>query len=151
MRWIRVLYSEFAHFTRDAEWLVTLPEGDGFDYVEGFVLVNSDDPCNGWPTVPMGPNQYFDPLRIPSAAGPLLYCLELALHYRNQDHPSAVDMVNSTHLTFFFSFFSGSHYSAGCDMCTHSLAGVWDFCLLLGIVRVGHSKRRGTNDVSVLT
>ncbi|KAL5127232.1 Cytokinin dehydrogenase 7 [Glycine soja] len=92
VRWIRVLYSEFAHFTRDAEWLVTLPEGDGFDYVEGFVLVNSDDPCNGWPTVPMGPNQYFDPLRIPSAAGPLLYCLELALHYRNQDHPSAVDM-----------------------------------------------------------
>lgn len=120
MRWIRVLYSEFAHFTRDAEWLVTLPEGDGFDYVEGFVLVNSDDPCNGWPTVPMGPNQYFDPLRIPSAAGPLLYCLELALHYRNQDHPSAVDMVNSTHLTFFFLSSRGLIIQQDV-MCVHTL------------------------------
>lgn len=139
MRWIRVLYSEFAHFTRDAEWLVTLPEGDGFDYVEGFVLVNSDDPCNGWPTVPMGPNQYFDPLRIPSAAGPLLYCLELALHYRNQDHPSAVDMVNSTHLTFFFLSSRGLIIQQDV-MCvhTHTLAGVCDFCLLFGSVRVGH-------------
>ncbi|KAG4944418.1 hypothetical protein JHK82_048565 [Glycine max] len=92
VRWIRVVYTEFGDFTRDAEWLVTLREGDGFDYVEGFVFVNSDDPCNGWITVPVGPNQYFDPVRIPSTAGPVLYCLELALHYRNQDHPSAVDM-----------------------------------------------------------
>ncbi|KAG4379314.1 hypothetical protein AAZX31_17G212000 [Glycine max] len=92
VRWIRVVYTEFGDFTRDAEWLVTLREGDGFDYVEGFVFVNSDDPCNGWTTVPVGPNQYFDPVRIPSTAGPVLYCLELALHYRNQDHPSAVDM-----------------------------------------------------------
>lgn len=92
VRWIRVVYSKFEDYTRDAEWLVTLEEGDGFDYVEGFVLVNSDDPCNGWPTVPMGPNQRFDPVRVPSTAGPVLYCLELALHYRNEDHPSAVNM-----------------------------------------------------------
>ncbi|WVY90671.1 hypothetical protein V8G54_036185 [Vigna mungo] len=92
VRWIRVVYSEFEDYTRDAEWLVTLREGYGFDYVEGFVFVNSDDPCNGWPTVPTGPNQRFDPARLPSTAGPVLYCLELALHYRNEDHPSAINM-----------------------------------------------------------
>ncbi|KAL2317946.1 hypothetical protein Fmac_031822 [Flemingia macrophylla] len=92
VRWIRVVYSEFEDFTRDAEWLVTLQEPGCFDYVEGFVFVNSDDPCNGWPTVPMGPNQRFDPARLPSRAVPVLYCLELALHYRNQDHPSSVNM-----------------------------------------------------------
>ncbi|KAG2390199.1 Cytokinin dehydrogenase [Vigna angularis] len=91
VRWIRVVYSEFEDYTRDAEWLVTR-EGYGFDYVEGFVFVNSDDPCNGWPTVPTGPNQRFDPARLPSTAGPVLYCLELALHYRNEDYPSAVNM-----------------------------------------------------------
>ena len=88
-----MVYSEFEDFTRDAEWLVTLREGYGFDYVEGFVLVNSDDPCNGWPTVPTGPNQRFDPARLPASAGPVLYCLELALHYRDEDHASAVNMV----------------------------------------------------------
>ncbi|KAJ1442850.1 FAD-linked oxidase-like, C-terminal [Sesbania bispinosa] len=93
VRWIRVVYSEFEDYTADAEWLVTLREGDGFDYVEGFVVVNGDDPCNGWPTVPMDPNhQMFDPVHVPSTAGPVLYCLELALHYRHTDLPSDVDM-----------------------------------------------------------
>ncbi|KAF7830418.1 cytokinin dehydrogenase 7 [Senna tora] len=91
VRWIRVVYSEFQDFTRDAESLVTRPEGDSFDYVEGFVFVNSDDPANGWPTVPLSPDQCFHPIYIPHAAGPVLYCLELALHYRNSDHPSDVD------------------------------------------------------------
>lgn len=91
-----MVYSEFEDFTRDAEKLVTRPEGDGFDYVEGFVVVNNNDPCNGWPTVPLNPNQRFDPDRVPPSAGPVLYCLELALHYRKTDHPSDVDMVNLT-------------------------------------------------------
>jgi len=143
VRWIRVVYTEFGDFTRDAEWLVTLREGDGFDYVEGFVFVNSDDPCNGWTTVPVGPNQYFDPVRIPSTAGPVLYCLELALHYRNQDHPSAVDMVIKYLSVLTLYFFSSSSWGLIIQqdvMCvhTHSLAGVCDFCLLFGSVRVGH-------------
>ncbi|KAE9588524.1 hypothetical protein Lal_00002942 [Lupinus albus] len=94
VKWIRVVYSEIEDFTRDAEWLVIRQEGEGFDYVEGFVFVNSDDPCNGWSTVPIDPpNQRFDPVHIPSTSGPVLYCLELALHYRNTDHSSHVDMV----------------------------------------------------------
>ncbi|KAJ6330373.1 hypothetical protein OIU76_009061 [Salix suchowensis] len=97
VRWIRVVYAEFEDFTRCAEWLVTRPEGESFDYVEGFVFVNSvDDPANGWPTVPLDPDQGFDPSRIPRTAGSVLYCLEVALHYQKTDHPSTVDKaVNS--------------------------------------------------------
>ena len=90
-----MVYTEFEEFTRDAEFLVTRQEGDSFDYVEGFVFVNSDDPSNGWPTVPIDPNQTFDPTRIPRTAGSVLYCLEVALHYRNTEHPSTVDTVTN--------------------------------------------------------
>ncbi|KAF2285040.1 hypothetical protein GH714_037518 [Hevea brasiliensis] len=96
MRWIRVVYSEFEDFTRDAEWLVTLPEGASFDYVEGFAFVNSNDPVNGWPSVPLDPGRGFDQNAIPLTAGCVLYCLELARHYQNGDHPSAVDRVVSS-------------------------------------------------------
>ncbi|KAL0394228.1 UNVERIFIED_CONTAM: Cytokinin dehydrogenase 7 [Sesamum latifolium] len=92
VRWIRVVYSEFSEFTRDAELLVTRAEGDSFDYLEGFVFVNSDDPVNGWASVPLDSDQFFDPSCIPRAAGPVLYCLEVALHYKNEDPLSAVDM-----------------------------------------------------------
>ncbi|XP_051151586.1 cytokinin dehydrogenase 7 [Andrographis paniculata] len=92
VRWIRVVYSEFSEFTRDAEWLVTRPMGeDSFDYVEGFAFVNSDDPVNGWPSVLLDPDRPFDPACIPTGSGPLLYCLELALHYKNGDLPSTLD------------------------------------------------------------
>lgn len=87
-----MVYSEFEEYARDAESLV---EEYCFDYVEGFVLVNSDNRANGWPTVPLGPEQVFDPTHIPFTAGPVLYCLELALHYRNADHPSRVDTVSN--------------------------------------------------------
>ncbi|KDP34032.1 hypothetical protein JCGZ_07603 [Jatropha curcas] len=93
VRWIRVVYSEFEEFTRDAEWLVTRPEGESFDYVEGFVFVNSDDPVNGWPSVPLDPDHGFDRTAIPRTAGPVLYCLEVALHYQNNEHTSTVDTV----------------------------------------------------------
>ncbi|GAB4854538.1 Cytokinin dehydrogenase 7 [Ancistrocladus abbreviatus] len=94
VRWIRLVYGEFDEFTRDAEILVTQRDkGDSFDYVEGFVFVNSDDPINGWPSVPLNSNQWLDPGRIPAAAGSVLYCLELVLHYQNDEHPSSVDAV----------------------------------------------------------
>lgn len=97
VRWIRLVYAEFSEFTRDAEWLVTRGEGDNFDYVEGFVFVNSDDPVNGWPSVSLDPDQQpFDPARIPQSAGPVLYCLEVALNYRSTDDRSAVDMRAET-------------------------------------------------------
>ncbi|KAL3500853.1 hypothetical protein ACH5RR_039946 [Cinchona calisaya] len=93
VRWIRVVYGDFSEFTRDAEFLVTREEGESFDYVEGFVFVNSDDPVNGWPSIQLDPNHPFDPVHIPSSAGPVLYCLEVVLHYRGNDHFSSVDEV----------------------------------------------------------
>ncbi|XP_047306777.1 cytokinin dehydrogenase 7 [Impatiens glandulifera] len=78
VRWIRLVYADFDEFTRDAESLVN---DVTFDYLEGFAVVNSDDPVNGWPSVPLIPRRHsFDSDRIPPTAGPLLYCLELALH-----------------------------------------------------------------------
>ncbi|XP_047154902.1 cytokinin dehydrogenase 7 [Vigna umbellata] len=93
VRWIRVVYSEFEEYAGDAELLVEEVE-ECFDYVEGFVLVNSDDPANGWPTVRLDPEQVFDPIHIPSNVGPVLYCLELGLHYGKADDLSRgrVDM-----------------------------------------------------------
>ncbi|XP_044480767.1 cytokinin dehydrogenase 7-like [Mangifera indica] len=94
VRWIRVVYSEFNEFTRDAELLVTCQGGGrSFDYVEGFVFVNSDDPVNGRPSVPLDPDHGFDPAHLPRNADSVLCCLELALHYNNGDKPSAIDMV----------------------------------------------------------
>ncbi|XP_015884552.1 cytokinin dehydrogenase 7 [Ziziphus jujuba] len=91
VRWIRLVYTEFEDFTRDAEFLVSIKESDSFDYVEGFAFINSDSPMTGRPSVPLDPNQDFDPIHLPPTASSILYCLELALHYRNTDHPSTVD------------------------------------------------------------
>ncbi|XP_052210868.1 cytokinin dehydrogenase 7 [Diospyros lotus] len=94
VRWIRLVYVEFDEFARDAEFLVTRSDGESFDYVEGFAFVNSDDPVNGWPSVPLDPNQAFDPTRLPSTGSPVLYCLEVALnYYGHADGPSGVDQV----------------------------------------------------------
>ncbi|XP_062023467.1 cytokinin dehydrogenase 7 [Rosa rugosa] len=96
VRWIRLVYTEFDAFTRDAESLVTRrhesSDDDSFDYVEGFAFMNSDNPADGLPSVPLHPDQIFDPTRLPEEAGSVLYCLELACHYRNSDDPSIVDM-----------------------------------------------------------
>ncbi|KAJ1268773.1 hypothetical protein BS78_07G159700 [Paspalum vaginatum] len=82
VRWTRVVYASFADYTADAEWLVTRPPDGGaaFDYVEGFAFVNSDDPVNGWPSVHIPGGARFDPSLLPAGAGPVLYCLEVALH-----------------------------------------------------------------------
>uniref|UniRef100_A0A2P2J650 cytokinin dehydrogenase n=1 Tax=Rhizophora mucronata TaxID=61149 RepID=A0A2P2J650_RHIMU len=93
VRFIRAVYADFEEYTRDAEWLVTLPEGESFDYVEGFAFVNSNDPVNGWPSVPLDPDKVFDPSRMIRTAGTVLYCLELALHYHTSDRLATVDTV----------------------------------------------------------
>ncbi|KAL1204257.1 Cytokinin dehydrogenase 7 [Cardamine amara subsp. amara] len=91
VRWIRVVYSSFDEFTQDAEWLVSHKDESSFDYVEGFVFVNGDDPVNGWPTVPLHPDHDFDPTRLPQSSGSVLYCLELGLHYKDSDSNSTVN------------------------------------------------------------
>lgn len=90
VRWTRVVYASIADYTADAEWLVTRPPDAAFDYVEGFAFVNSDDPVNGWPSVPIPGGARFDPSLLPAGAGPVLYCLEVAL-YQYAHRPDDVD------------------------------------------------------------
>ncbi|XP_065015434.1 cytokinin dehydrogenase 5-like [Musa acuminata AAA Group] len=50
VRWIRVLYSDFAAFTRDQELLVSLHSAhrsERFDYIEGFVIID-EGLINNW-------------------------------------------------------------------------------------------------------
>lgn len=85
-----MVYASIADYTADAEWLVTRPPDAAFDYVEGFAFVNSDDPVNGWPSVPIPGGARFDPSLLPAGAGPVLYCLEVAL-YQYAHRPDDVD------------------------------------------------------------
>ncbi|XP_065050278.1 cytokinin dehydrogenase 5-like [Musa acuminata AAA Group] len=50
VRWIRVLYSDFAAFTRDQELLVSLHSAhrsERFDYIQGFVIID-EGLINNW-------------------------------------------------------------------------------------------------------
>ncbi|KAH9301839.1 hypothetical protein KI387_013422, partial [Taxus chinensis] len=91
VRWIRVVYADFEDFRVDQEMLISLPKVKSFDYVEGFVLANNNDPINGWPSVPLSLTYSFDTKLIPDTAGPILYCLEVALHY---DHDTNFMALN---------------------------------------------------------
>lgn len=91
MRWIRLVYAEFSEFSRDAESLITRSEGDSLNYVEGFVFVNSDDPVNGWPSVPLDSEQRIESTELPQSHS-VLYCLELGLNY-NYDSLPTVETV----------------------------------------------------------
>ncbi|XP_077236330.1 cytokinin oxidase 7 [Tasmannia lanceolata] len=95
VRWIKLVYSDFEEFSGDAEFMVSRGEGNSFDYVEGFAFVNSDDPVNGWDSVPLDSDQRFNPNCVPPRAGPVLYCLELAVHYHHQDSLRTVDKIVS--------------------------------------------------------
>ncbi|KAM7518213.1 hypothetical protein LguiB_017175 [Lonicera macranthoides] len=46
VKWIRVLYSNFSAFTQDQEYLISL-NGQKFDYVEGFVIVDDEGEVEG--------------------------------------------------------------------------------------------------------
>ncbi|KAF8406882.1 hypothetical protein HHK36_006003 [Tetracentron sinense] len=85
VRWIRMLYDDFATFTRDQEHLISII---GLDYVEGS-LIMYQSPANN------GRSSFFSPTdhsRIASLATEhgIIYCLELAKYYDN----FAVDTVS---------------------------------------------------------
>ena len=88
VKWIRVLYSDFATFTRDQERLISVE--DTFDYIEGFVIINRTGLLNNW-------RSSFNP-QIPAQAskfksdGRTLYCLELAKYF-NPDETEVANQV----------------------------------------------------------
>ncbi|KAH9317258.1 hypothetical protein KI387_019027, partial [Taxus chinensis] len=88
-RWMRLVYSDFEDLRRDQELIISLPDHKSFDYMEGFVVVNGDDPVNGWPSIPLSPDVILDSSLIPADAGPLLYFVEVALYYNNSTQSMA--------------------------------------------------------------
>lgn len=105
-RWLRLLYIDFSHFTRDQEYLISLKGEDGngptngFNYVEGFLLTN-ESMLNNWTS---STSSRRNSQRISSllAQHGMIYCLELSKYY--SDH-SSVDQVHPS-FKFWFSHFS---------------------------------------------
>lgn len=88
VRWIRVLYSDFASFTEDQEMLISAKET--FDYVEGFVIINRTGLLNNWRSSfnPQDPAQasQFD------SDGKILFCLEMTKNF-NQHEAESMNQV----------------------------------------------------------
>ena len=86
VKWIRVLYTDFATFARDQEKLIS---GEStFDYIEGFVIINRTGLLNNWrssfnPQDPVQASQF-------KSDGRTLFCLELAKYF----NPEETDVVN---------------------------------------------------------
>ncbi|CAA6663579.1 unnamed protein product [Spirodela intermedia] len=86
VRWIRVLYEDFAAFTEDQEMLISAEKT--FDYVEGFVMVNRTGILNNWRS------SFYpqDPLRAAQFDydGKTLFCLEMAKNF----NPTAAQLAH---------------------------------------------------------
>ncbi|XP_031101532.1 cytokinin dehydrogenase 1-like [Ipomoea triloba] len=81
VKWIRVLYSDFATFTSDQENLIS--SEDTFDYIEGFVIINRTGLVNNWrstfnPKDPVQASQF-------KSEGKTLFCLEVAKYFNPED------------------------------------------------------------------
>uniref|UniRef100_A0A0D9X8N0 cytokinin dehydrogenase n=1 Tax=Leersia perrieri TaxID=77586 RepID=A0A0D9X8N0_9ORYZ len=113
VRWMRVVYASFAEYAADAEWLVTRPPHEAFDYVEGFAFVRSDDPVNGWPCVPIPDGARFDPSLLPDGAGPVLYCLEVALYQQRGADDDDMDKVRVGEMMRELKYVQGLEFAAG--------------------------------------
>ncbi|KAL3514686.1 hypothetical protein ACH5RR_027403 [Cinchona calisaya] len=94
VRWIRVIYSNFSAFTHDQEYLISLhgqPNGQKFDYVEGFVNVD-EGLINNWRSSFFSPR---NPVKISSlnasGNGAVLYCLEITKNYGESDSNYTID------------------------------------------------------------
>ncbi|KAL9424343.1 hypothetical protein AB3S75_036263 [Citrus x aurantiifolia] len=106
VKWIRVLYSDFATFARDQEYLISAEKT--FDYIEGFVIVNRTGLLNNWrssfdPQDPVQASQF-------KSDGQTLFCLELAKYINkdekdlvNQEVESSLSVLNYIPSTLFLS------------------------------------------------
>ncbi|KAG0581883.1 hypothetical protein M758_3G016900 [Ceratodon purpureus] len=92
VRWVRALYTDFAAFRRDQEFLISAISP--FDYVEGFVVANNANPINGWSSVPFEASDISEAM-IPGHAGPILYCLEVTKAYSAADLHTIDEVVES--------------------------------------------------------
>ncbi|CAN0890499.1 Cytokinin dehydrogenase 1 [Linum grandiflorum] len=91
VKWIRVLYSHFSEFSRDQELLISMEQT--FDYIEGFVVINSTGLLNNWRSS-FHPEDPVNAARFVSDDAKTLYCLEVAKYY-DPNNDRIVDMVRS--------------------------------------------------------
>ncbi|KAG0481620.1 hypothetical protein HPP92_012478 [Vanilla planifolia] len=82
VKWIRVLYSDFATFVEDQEMLISVTKT--FDYVEGFVIINRTGLLNNWrssfwPKDPALVGQF-------ESQGRTLFCLEVTKNFDPENH-----------------------------------------------------------------
>ncbi|KAH9570049.1 hypothetical protein CY35_02G019500 [Sphagnum magellanicum] len=102
LRWIRAVYSDFEVFRRDQEMLISEVEDQlhAFDYIEGFVVMNNQDPINGLKSVPFSPDadqavsamsSSMLPGGATAAASSMLYFLEVAVGYNLADVGPALE------------------------------------------------------------
>ncbi|KAI9169219.1 hypothetical protein LWI28_027483 [Acer negundo] len=92
VKWIRVLYDDFAAFSRDQLHLISTE--NAFDYIEGFVIVNRTGLLNNW-------RSSFNPQDSVQASqfksdGKTLFCLELAKYFNPDKNERANQEVGNS-------------------------------------------------------
>ncbi|KAK9069243.1 hypothetical protein SSX86_013359 [Deinandra increscens subsp. villosa] len=81
VKWMKVLYMDFATFTKDQEQLIS--SNGSFDYVEGFVLINRNGLLNNW----RSSFKNKDPAQASGfvSEGKTVFCLEIAKYFKQED------------------------------------------------------------------
>ncbi|KAL5232361.1 hypothetical protein ABZP36_031137 [Zizania latifolia] len=91
VRWIRVLYLDFASFATDQEMLISAEKT--FDYIEGFVIINRTGILNNWRSSfdaqdPKRANQFESDEKV-------LFCLEMTKNFNPDEADNMEQEVNT--------------------------------------------------------
>ena len=105
VKWVRMLYIDFADFSRDQERLIKIngrKDKSALDYLEGSLLMNQGPPDN-WRSSFFPPS---DHSRIISKVteNKIVYCLEVAKYYDDRSSET-VDKVHIIYTTYFVSLY----------------------------------------------
>ncbi|XP_077225498.1 cytokinin dehydrogenase 5-like [Tasmannia lanceolata] len=84
VKWTRLLYTDFSAYTRDQEYLISLNNGEGFDYLEGTILRDEND-INNW--IFSSSKKAKGKIRSLLDKHHLIYHLEVAKYYDNVTAP----------------------------------------------------------------
>ena len=97
VKWVRLLYNDFAAFTKDQEELISFngrKQNNALDYLEGMLLMHQG-PINNWRSSFFPSSDHPRIISQVTKHG-ILYCLEVAKYYDDQSERT-VDKVQ--HLT----------------------------------------------------
>lgn len=86
-------YTDFTEFAKDQEYLISLTAEDGFDYVEGMIVMggngcNSNFNSKNWRLSPFKDFPQFN-----ATKDTISYCLEVGKYYMNSTDQNLVDEV----------------------------------------------------------